>query len=57
MWNIKVVYIPIIIGALGVIRKGMELNCENLPGCIRLDMCHKSVLLRTAHILRRALSL
>jgi hypothetical protein len=57
MWNMKIVNIPIIIGSLGLIRKGMQQNCEKLPGSVRLDMCQKIVLLRTAHILRRALSL
>ena len=57
MWGMKVVNVPVIIGALGLVKKGMEKNIKNLPGTIRIEQCQKTVLLKTAHILRKALSL
>ena len=57
MWGMKVVNIPVIIGALGLVKKGMEKNIKNIPGAITIELCQKTVLLRTAHILRKALSM
>ena len=57
MWNVKTRTIPMIIGALGVIKKGTKEHLENIPGKIPLCELQKIVLNSTAHILRRALSI
>ena len=57
MWNTKTIVIPLVIGALGIIRKGMKRYVEQLPGKIMIEELQKIVLLGTAHILRRTLSI
>ena len=57
MWDMKVKNIPIVIGAIGLIRKAMEKNIKNLPGTMNIEQCQKSVILRTTHILCRALAM
>lgn len=57
MWDMKVINIPIVIGALGLIRKGMSKNVKNVLETLRIEICQKIVLLGTARILRKALSL
>ena len=57
-WQTKTTVVPIVVGALGAMPKGLtenlkKLGCENLhPGLIQ-----KSVLLGTAHILRKVLGI
>ena len=57
MWNTKTIVIPLVIGSLGIIRKGMKRYVEQLPGKIMIEELQKIVLLGTAHILRRTLSI
>ena len=57
MWSMKTNLIPIVIGALGLIRNGMNRYVEQIPGNIRVEELQKNVLLETAHLLRRALSM
>jgi len=57
MWNVKAITIPVIIGALGIIKKGTQKHLEKIPGKIPLCELQKIVLNSTAHILRRALSI
>ena len=57
MWNPKTIVIPFVIGALGIIRKGMKRYVEQLPGKIMIEELQKIVLLGAAHILRRILSI
>ena len=57
MWGMEVINIPIIIGALGLIKKGMEKNIKSLPGTMNIEQCQKTVILKTAHILRKALAM
>ena len=49
--------IPVIIEALGLIRKRMNELVSKIPGKISIEEIQKIVLLGTSHILRRALSL
>ena len=44
-------------GALGLIRKGINRYVEQIPGNIRVEELQKTVLLGTAHLLRRTLSM
>ena len=57
MWGMKTTTIPVVIGALGLIKKGMEKYVKQIPGNIRVQEIQKIALLGTAHILRRALSI
>ena len=42
---------PIVIGALGVIKKGSKKYSDDIPANIRLQDIQKTTLLGTAHIL------
>ena len=49
--------VPVIVGALGLITEGMDQNLEKIPGTSNINELQKKVLLGTAHILRRFLSI
>ena len=57
MWGMKTKTIPVVIGALGVIKKGSKKYLDDIPANIRLQDLQKTTLLGTAHILRRILSI
>ena len=57
MWNVRTTTIPVIIGALGIIKKGTQKHLEKIPGNIPLCELQKIVLNSTAHILRKVLSI
>ena len=57
MWKTKTTVTPLVIGALGIIRKGVNRYIERIPGNIKVEELQKIVLLGTAHILRRTLSI
>ena len=52
MWNTKRIIIPLVIGALGIICKGMVRYVDQLPGKIMIEELQKIVLLGTAHMIR-----
>ena len=52
----KTVTIPIVIGALGIIKKGTRKHLEQVPGSSNLAEIQKIALTGTAHILRKTLS-
>ncbi|XP_078348127.1 uncharacterized protein LOC144633190 isoform X1 [Oculina patagonica] len=56
MWGMRTETIPVIIGALGAIKKGLESYIGRIPGQISISELQKITLLGTAHILRRVLS-
>ena len=56
MWGMKTVVVPIVIGALGLIKKGTEKFTDQVPGQISIPEIQKIALLGTAHILRKILS-
>ena len=56
LWHMKTVTIPVVIGTLGMIKKGIEKHLEKIPGSLSLDGMQKIVLTVTAHILRKTLS-
>ena len=56
MWGMRMETIPVIIGALGAIKKGLETYLARIPGQISISELQKITLLCTAHILRRVLS-
>ena len=55
LWNMKVTIVPIVIGALGTITKGLLKGLEDLEIGGRLETIQTTALLRTARILRRVL--
>ena len=57
MWHLKTKTLPVVIGALGLIKKDTDKFLEQIPGKPRLEEVQKIVLNSTAHILRRALSI
>ena len=57
MWGMKTTTIPVVIGALGLVKKGLEKYTDKIPGNINIHEVQKIALLGTAHILRRVLSI
>ena len=55
LWNMKVTIVPIVIGALGTITKGLSKGQEDLEVGGRVEIMQTTALLRTARILRRVL--
>ena len=56
MWHLKTQTVPVIVGALGMIRKGTEKHLANLPGSSSLGEIQIIVLTSTPQILTRALT-
>ena len=56
MWNLKTTTVPVIVGALGMVKKGTQKHLDKVPGNPCLQEIQKIVLTSTAHILRKALS-
>ena len=57
MWHLKTSVVPVIIGALGVVKKTTKSYLEKIPGKPLLQEIQKIVLTSTAHILRKTLSM
>ena len=55
LWNMKVMMVPIMNGALGTISKGLLKGLEDLEVGGRVEAIQMTALLRTARILRRVL--
>ena len=55
LWNMKVTIVPIVIGALGTVTKGLLKGLEDLEVGGRVETTQTTALLRTASILRRVL--
>jgi len=53
MWGMKTEAVPVTVGALGLIRKGMNQNSGKIPGASNISELQKIILLGTtsAHIL------
>ena len=56
-WGMKTTTVPVIIGAFGLVKKRTENYIGKIPGNIRITELQKTVLLGTAHILRKTLSI
>ena len=56
MWKIKTKTIPVIVGALDMIKKGTQKYVNEIPGNLPIAEIQKIVLNNTAYILRRAIS-
>ena len=60
LWKMETETIPVVIGALGDIRKGLEKYVDKIPGTASIYKSRSSkkiTLLGTAHILRKVLSI
>ena len=57
MWHLKTTTVPVVVGALGIIKKGTQQFLDKIPGNPSLSEIQKIVLNSTAHILRRTLSI
>ena len=55
LWNMQVTIIPIVIGAVGTVTKGLLKGLEDLEVGGRVETIQTTTLLRTARILRRLL--
>ena len=55
LWNIKVTVIPVVIGLLGTITKGLVKGVEDKEIRGRVETTQTTALLRSARILRRVL--
>ena len=53
MWELKTKTIPVVIGALGMIKRDTQNFIEQIPGKSTLQEMQKIVLTNTAHILRK----
>ena len=56
LWNIKVTVIPIVIGALGTVTKGLVQELEDLEIRRRVETIQTAALLRSVRILRTVLA-
>ena len=57
MWQLKTTVIPVVIGALGMVKKEVLNHLKLIPGEPNLQEIQKIVLTSTSHILRKALSI
>jgi hypothetical protein len=55
MWNMKCFVTPVIIGATGIVTKGLKKYLETIPGKHSIDSLQKTAILRTLHIIRKVL--
>ena len=57
MWGLKTITVPVVIGALGVVKKGIEKHIDKIPGKIKITQLQKIALVGSSHILRKVLSM
>ena len=57
MLGLKTETVPVVIGALGLVKKGLEKYVERIPANTNIEDLQKISLLGTAHILREVLSI
>jgi hypothetical protein len=50
MWNMKCFAIPVIIGAIGIVTKGLKKYLETILGKHSIDSLQKTAVLGTSHI-------
>ena len=57
MWGLKTTKVPMVMEALGTIKKDMENYSNKIPGNINIHEVQKITVLGTVHLLRRVLSI
>jgi len=55
MWKVRTKILPVIIGALGTIKKGLDQNLQLLPGHLSATELQKITIMSTAHSIRKVL--
>ena len=55
MWKVRIKIVPVIIGALGTIKRGLDQNLQLLSGHLSAVELKKITLMGTAHIIRNVL--
>jgi hypothetical protein len=55
MWNMTCFFIPVIIGATGIVTRGLKQYLETIPGKHSIDSLQKTAVLGTSHIIRKVL--
>jgi hypothetical protein len=55
MWNMKCFVIPVIIGAAGIVTKGLKKYLKTIPVKHSIDSIQKTAVLGTSHIIRKVL--
>ena len=57
MWHMKTMVIPVVVGALGTVKKGMVENIEKVAKRAKVTEIQKICILGSARILRKVLSI
>ena len=57
LWNMKVTIIPVVIGALGTVTKGLVQKLEDFKITGRMETIQTTALLRSTKILRRVMKI
>ena len=57
MWHLKTTIVPVVVGARGMVKKGIQNHLNTIPGEPNLQEIQKVVLTSTTHLLRKALSI
>ena len=52
MWGMRTETVLVIVGALGLLREGMDQNLGKIPGASNINELQKIILLGMAHVLR-----
>jgi hypothetical protein len=55
MWNMKCFVIAVIIGATGIVTKGLKKYLETISGKHSVDSLQKTAVLGISHIIRKVL--
>jgi hypothetical protein len=55
MWKMKCFVIPVIIGATGIVSRGIKKYLETIPGKHSINSLQKTAVLGTSHIIRKVL--
>ena len=55
MWNLKCTVVPVIIGATGIVTRGLKKNVEAVLAKHSIDSLQKTAILGTAHTIRKVL--
>jgi hypothetical protein len=53
MWKLKCIIIPVIIGATGIVTKGLKKNCEGTLGKRSVASLQQTAVLGTSQIIRK----
>ena len=56
MWGFKAKTVPVVVGALGVVKKGIQKPIDKIPGKINIIELQKIAFLGSSHIFRKVLS-